>query len=249
MEEILVARVRERIMRDGVSLRLPSTIWVDETVEIGADTLVEPRAILHGRTVVGKGCCIGTGCVLTDTKVEDGAVLKPYCVTDEAVVRKGAIVGPFARLRPGSDVGPDARVGNFVELKKTVLGRGSKANHFSYLGDGVIGKDVNIGAGTIFCNYDGFNKHATVIEDDVFIGSDSQMVAPVKVGKGSYVASGSTITSDVPPESLALARARQVTKKGRARALRQLLESRATEGAKKKKRRRRRRRRKAPKTS
>ncbi|MBW2263385.1 MAG: bifunctional UDP-N-acetylglucosamine diphosphorylase/glucosamine-1-phosphate N-acetyltransferase GlmU [Deltaproteobacteria bacterium] len=249
LEEILLDRIRGRIMAAGVTMRMPGSIWIDETVEVGADATIGPRVVLSGKTVIGKGCTIGTGCVLTDTRVEDGAVLEPYCVTEEAVVRARAIVGPFARLRPGSDVGREAQVGNFVELKKTVLGEGSKANHLSYLGDGVIGRNVNVGAGTIFCNYDGFNKHNTVLEDDVFIGSDSQMVAPVTVGKGSYVASGSTITGDVPPDSLALARARQVVKKGRASMLRQLLKSKSEPGEPKKKRRRRRRRRKSAKTS
>jgi bifunctional UDP-N-acetylglucosamine pyrophosphorylase/glucosamine-1-phosphate N-acetyltransferase len=246
MEQILLERIRTRIMASGVTMRMPESIWVDETVEVGVDAAIGPRVILQGKTVIGRGCSIGTGCVLTDTHVEDGAVLEPYCVTDDAVVRARAIVGPFARLRPGSDVGREAHVGNFVELKKTVMGEGSKANHLSYLGDGVIGRNVNVGAGTIFCNYDGFNKHRTVLEDDVFIGSDSQMVAPVTVGKGSYVASGSTITGDVPADSLALARARQVVKKGRATMLRQLLQNRSEP---KKKRRRRRRRRKSSKTS
>ena len=246
MEQILLERIRARIMASGVTMRMPSTIWIDETVEVGTDATIEPRVVLQGKTVIGRECTVGTGCVLTDTRVEDGAVLRPYCVTEDAVVRARAIVGPFARLRPGSDVGREAHVGNFVELKKTVLGEGSKANHLSYLGDGDIGRNVNVGAGTIFCNYDGFNKHRTVLEDDVFIGSDSQMVAPVTVGKGSYVASGSTITGDVPADSLALARARQVVKKGRATMLRQLLGSRSEP---KKKRRRRKRRRKSAKTS
>jgi bifunctional UDP-N-acetylglucosamine pyrophosphorylase/glucosamine-1-phosphate N-acetyltransferase len=249
MERILLDRIRGRIMESGVTLRMPGSIWIDETVEVGVDATIQPRVVLLGKTVIGRGCTIGAGCVLTDTKVEDGAVLRPYCVTDEAVVRARAVVGPFARLRPGSDVGREASVGNFVELKKTVLGDGSKANHLSYLGDGVIGRNVNVGAGTIFCNYDGVSKHRTVLEDDVFIGSDSQMVAPVTVGKGSYVASGSTITGDVPADSLALARARQVVKKGRAPMLRQLLKGKSEPASEpKKKRRRRRRRRKSAKT-
>ncbi len=244
-ERILLDRIRARHLRAGVTMHMPGTIWIDESVEIGADATIEPRVVLTGKTVIGRRCTIGAGCVLEDTRVEEGAVLRPYCVTEDAVVRARAVVGPFARLRPGSDVGREAHVGNFVELKKTVLGEGSKANHLSYLGDGVIGKNVNVGAGTIFCNYDGFNKHTTVLEDDVFIGSDSQMVAPVTVGRGSYVASGSTITADVPADSLALARARQVVKKGRATMLRQLLQSKSEP---KKKRRRRKRRRKSAKT-
>jgi bifunctional UDP-N-acetylglucosamine pyrophosphorylase/glucosamine-1-phosphate N-acetyltransferase len=227
VERSLLERVRDGHMRAGVTLRMPETTWIDESVTLERDVVVGPGCMLHGTTVVETGAVVEAGCVIRDGRVGPGARIRPYSVLEEAVVRRDAVVGPFARLRPGSDVGPDARVGNFVELKKTALGAGSKANHLSYLGDGEVGEDVNIGAGTIFCNYDGFSKHRTVIGDGVFVGSDSQMVAPVEIGRGSYVGSGSTITSDVPPDSLALARARQVVKEGRARALRALLEGRA----------------------
>ena len=255
IEQILLGRVRERHMLAGATIRLPHTVWIDEDVEIGRDVVIEPCAILRRGTSIGRDCTVGAGCILDNARLEDGARMEPYSVAVDSIVRAGAVVGPFARLRPGSDVGRNARIGNFVELKNTVIGEESKANHLSYLGDGVIGRGVNVGAGTIFCNYDGVGKHRTVLDDDVFIGSDSQMVAPVRIGKGSYVGSGSTITHDVPPDSLALARARQVTKQGRAHVLKEFLTSRgkaAGEPASKdpeqhelrKKRRRRRRRRK-----
>ena len=151
---------------------------------------------------------------IVNSIVDDGATINNFCVIIDSHVSSGAQVGPFAHLRPQSDVGEDARVGNFVELKKTRLGRGSKANHLAYLGDATIGDNVNIGAGTITCNYDGTMKHATVIEDGAFIGSDSQLIAPVRVGKGAYIAAGSSITDDVPSDALAIARGKQVNKAG-----------------------------------
>jgi bifunctional UDP-N-acetylglucosamine pyrophosphorylase/glucosamine-1-phosphate N-acetyltransferase len=226
LEHSLLCAVRTRHMKAGVGMVMPETSWIEEMVTIGRDTVIHPRVLLKGSTSIGSGCVIGTGTVIEDSHIEDGAVVKPYCVFERASVGKEAIVGPFARLRPGSEVGPEAHVGNFVELKNTTMGRGSKANHLSYLGDGEIGEGVNVGAGTIFCNYDGYSKHKTILEDGVFVGSDSQMVAPVRIGRGSYVGSGSTITSDVPADSLAVARARQVIKKGRAPMLRELLISR-----------------------
>jgi len=164
---------------------------------------------LRGKTRIGRGVLIGQGCVIADSEIADGAQILPYSHLTEARVAAGAIVGPFARLRPGAQVGEQAHVGNFVELKKTVLGKGSKANHLSYLGDAVIGEGVNVGAGTITCNYDGVNKHQTVIEDGAFIGSDTQLVAPVKIGKGAYVGSGSTVREDVPEGALAVSAGKQ----------------------------------------
>jgi bifunctional UDP-N-acetylglucosamine pyrophosphorylase/glucosamine-1-phosphate N-acetyltransferase len=149
-----------------------------------------------------------------NSTIDDGVTINNFCLILDSHVSRGAKIGPFAHLRPQSDVGEEAHIGNFVELKKTTVGRGSKANHLAYLGDATIGEQVNIGAGTITCNYDGTLKHPTVIEDGAFIGSDSQLIAPVRVGKGSYVAAGSSITDDVPPESLAIARGRQVNKEG-----------------------------------
>jgi bifunctional UDP-N-acetylglucosamine pyrophosphorylase/glucosamine-1-phosphate N-acetyltransferase len=152
--------------------------------------------------------------VLVDTVVEAGAQVKPYTVTDRAVIGRGAEVGPFARLRPGADLGPEVKVGNFVEVKKSRLGRGSKANHLTYLGDATLGERVNIGCGTVTCNYDGERKHPTVIGDGAFVGSDAILVAPIAIGKGAYVAAGSTLTEDVPAGALALGRAKQVNKEG-----------------------------------
>jgi bifunctional UDP-N-acetylglucosamine pyrophosphorylase/glucosamine-1-phosphate N-acetyltransferase len=169
---------------------------------------------LQGRTRVGERCRVHAGVRLTDATVGDDVTLLDRSIVVQSTVADGASVGPFAHVRPESAIGPGARVGNFVELKKTTMGRGSKANHLAYLGDATIGRDVNVGAGTITCNYDGVSKHATVIEDGVFIGSDSQLIAPVTVGQGAYVAAGSSITDDVPAGALAIARGRQETKLG-----------------------------------
>jgi bifunctional UDP-N-acetylglucosamine pyrophosphorylase/glucosamine-1-phosphate N-acetyltransferase len=170
---------------------------------------------------VAAGAHIDVGCVLTDTIVHEGAKLLPYTISTESVIGAAARVGPFSHLRPGSELDRDVHVGNFVETKKTRIGQGSKANHLSYLGDGVIGRGVNVGAGTIFCNYDGVNKHTTVLEDGAFIGSDSQLVAPVTVGKNAYVGTGTTVTLDVPEDALAIGRARQTNKLGFAARLRE----------------------------
>jgi len=169
---------------------------------------------LEGRTRIGAGCVIHSGVRIVDSTVDDGVTINNFCVIVESHVARGARIGPFAHIRPQSHVGEDAHVGNFVELKKTALGRGSKANHLSYLGDATIGAKVNVGAGTITCNYDGVSKHQTIIEDGAFIGSDSQLIAPVRIGKGAYVAAGSSVTDDVPPESLAIARSKQTNKEG-----------------------------------
>jgi bifunctional UDP-N-acetylglucosamine pyrophosphorylase/glucosamine-1-phosphate N-acetyltransferase len=205
----LRARKNAQLMKDGVTLRDPSVTYVDEGIEIGPDSMLEPLVSLRGKTRVGRGVEIGQGCVIVDSEIADGARILPYSVFEGARVGAGAVVGPFARLRPGAQVGEQAHVGNFVELKKTVLGKGSKANHLSYLGDAVIGEGCNVGAGTITCNYDGANKHQTVIEDGAFIGTDSQLVAPVRVGKGAYVGSGTTVREDVPPGALAVSAGKQ----------------------------------------
>ncbi len=207
------ARLRERrlqaLMRDGVSVTDPAVTYVDEGVEIGPDSVLEPLVSLRGRTRLGRGVEVGQGCVLVDMEVEDGARILPYSHLEGSRVGSGASVGPFARLRPGAQVGSQAHVGNFVELKKTVLGKGSKANHLSYLGDAVIGAGVNVGAGTITCNYDGKKKHVTVIEDGAFIGSDTQLVAPVTVHQDAYVGTGTTVREDVPAGSLAVSAGKQ----------------------------------------
>jgi bifunctional UDP-N-acetylglucosamine pyrophosphorylase/glucosamine-1-phosphate N-acetyltransferase len=201
-------------MASGVTLIDPSATYIDPDVTIGADTIIHPGVYLEGRTQVGSRCQIHSGVRIVDSTIDDGAVINNFCVIVESHVSRGAGIGPFTHIRPQSRVGEDAHVGNFVELKKTALGRGSKANHLSYLGDATIGEKVNIGAGTITCNYDGMTKHPTVIEDGAFIGSDSQLIAPVRVGKGAYVAAGSSITDDVPADSLAIARGKQVNKDG-----------------------------------
>jgi bifunctional UDP-N-acetylglucosamine pyrophosphorylase / glucosamine-1-phosphate N-acetyltransferase len=211
---ILKMTKNESLMAAGVTLVDPGTAYIAPDVEIGPDTIIHPGVHLEGRTRIGSRCEIHPGVRILDSVVDDEVVVNSFCVINNAHVSSGARIGPFAHLRPESDVGIDAHVGNFVELKKTRLGRGSKANHLTYLGDATIGERVNIGAGTITCNYDGTSKHPTVIEDGAFIGSDSQLIAPVRVGKGAYVAAGSSITDDVPPESLAIARGRQTNKEG-----------------------------------
>ncbi|HKW00510.1 MAG TPA: bifunctional UDP-N-acetylglucosamine diphosphorylase/glucosamine-1-phosphate N-acetyltransferase GlmU [Vicinamibacterales bacterium] len=211
---VLRARKNRALMLDGVTLDDPSTTYVDDDVEVGSDTVIGPGVLLEGRTRIGQGCRIGAGAHLTNAILADNVTVRDRSVIVDSTVEPGAVIGPFAHIRPQSIVGENAHVGNFVELKKTRLGRGSKANHLAYLGDATIGDAVNIGAGTITCNYDGVKKHPTVIEDDVFIGSDSQLIAPVRVGRGAYVAAGSSITDDVPPDSLAIARGRQENKPG-----------------------------------
>ena len=210
----LQIRINERHLRDGVTFVDPATAYVDEDVQIGSDTVVGPMVTLAAGSVIGKNVSLGQGSVVTASRIEDGCEVKPYSVFEEAVVGPRCLVGPFSRLRPGSELAEGVHLGNFVETKKTRIGKGSKASHLSYLGDATIGAGVNVGAGTITCNYDGVHKHQTVLEDDVFIGSDSQLVAPVKVGQGAYVAAGTTVTKDVPPLSLALTRPPQVIKEG-----------------------------------
>lgn len=193
---------------------------IDDGVELGPDVVVEAGAVLRGKTRVGSGTLVDVGCVLTDAQVGDAVNLKPYSVVTESRVGARAQVGPFAHLRPESDLGEDVHVGNFVETKKTRLDKGAKANHLAYLGDGFVGEGANIGAGTIFCNYDGYQKHVTTIGKGAFIGSDSQLVAPVTVGDGAYVGTGTTVTRDVPPDALAIGRAKQENKEGYAARLR-----------------------------
>ncbi len=208
----LRARKARELMAAGTTIFRPDTCDIDADVEIGADTVIEPFVQIIGKTKIGSDCRIRSYSVITNCEIGNKVLIRPGCIMEDSVVRDGAQLGPYSHLRPGSDIGEDAHVGNFVETKKTKLGRGSKANHLSYLGDAVIGEKVNIGAGTITCNYDGVNKHQTLIEDGVFVGSDSTLVAPVKLGKGSYVGAGSCITDEVPADALALGRSRQVNK-------------------------------------
>ena len=210
----------DELMAAGVTIFYPTTCVIDSDVEIASDTIIEPFVQILGRTRVGATCHIRSYSVIRDSEIGDGVLIRPGCILEGARIGRNAVLGPYAHLRPGSDIGEAAHVGNFVETKKIKLGKGSKANHLTYLGDAEIGASVNIGAGTITCNYDGVNKHTTFIEDSVFIGSDSTLVAPVRVGKGAYVAAASCITQDVPEDALALGRAHQVVKEGWARAKR-----------------------------
>ena len=202
----------EELMAAGVTLVDPATTYIEPGVVVGADTVIHPNVYLEGRTVIGEGCEIHAGTRIVDSTIGDRVLIRNYCVITESSVAARAVLGPFAHLRPASHVLDGAHIGNFVELKKTTLGRGSKASHLTYLGDATIGDDVSIGAGTITCNFDGKTKNPTVIEDGAFIGSDSALVAPVTIGRGAYVAAGSTITEDVPANALGIARSRQVNK-------------------------------------
>jgi bifunctional UDP-N-acetylglucosamine pyrophosphorylase / glucosamine-1-phosphate N-acetyltransferase len=211
---VMQQRINERHMRAGVSMQDPATTFIDEDVTIGSDTELGPLVSLQAGTVVGRNVTIGQGSVLTASHVADGTAIKPYSVFEEAKVGERCIIGPFSRLRPGTELSEEVHLGNFVETKKAVIGKGSKANHLAYLGDAKIGAKVNVGAGTITCNYDGVNKHLTELGDGVFIGSDTQLVAPVSVGDGAYVGAGTTVTKNVPAGSLAVSRSPQVNKEG-----------------------------------
>ncbi|MGA7524923.1 MAG: bifunctional UDP-N-acetylglucosamine diphosphorylase/glucosamine-1-phosphate N-acetyltransferase GlmU [Acidobacteriaceae bacterium] len=214
--EMRLATAR-RLMDSGVVIQRPETVLIDTGVEVGVDTIVEPFVQLLGTTRIGSDCRIRSYSVLEDATVADQVVILQSCVVTESQIDKGARLGPMAHVRPGCHIGEGAHIGNFVEAKKTRLGAGSKAGHLTYLGDAEVGTGVNIGAGTITCNYDGVNKHRTLIGNRVFIGSDSALVAPVVIGEGAYVAAGSIITDNVPADALALGRARQVNKPGWAK--------------------------------
>ncbi len=203
------ARIMNKWIQKGVVLIAPDSTFISEDAMIGKDTIIYPNVYLEGKTRVGKGCVIHPNVRIVDSEIRDAAVIKDSTVIENSLIRSKAVVGPFAHLRPGCDIGTKAKIGNFVEVKKSVIGNGAKASHLSYLGDATIGKGVNIGAGTITCNYNGKEKHKTTIEDNVFVGSDTQFIAPVTVGKGAYIGAGSTITKNVPPMSLAVSRAEQ----------------------------------------
>jgi bifunctional UDP-N-acetylglucosamine pyrophosphorylase / glucosamine-1-phosphate N-acetyltransferase len=205
---------REALMRDGVTIQLPETVLIDPEVAVGEDTIIEPCVQLLGKTKVGARCLVKTGSVIVDSVLQDEVVVEPHCVITASHLESDVVVGPFARVRMETHLKSGVRIGNFVELKKSVVGEGTKAMHLAYLGDAKLGSKTNIGAGTITCNYDGFEKHQTTIGSKVFIGSDSALVAPVKIGDGAYVAAGSTITENVPADALGIARGRQVTKPG-----------------------------------
>src|SRR6185437_14695953 len=206
-QHMRLAKCRQ-LMDDGVTILYPETCVIDSDVEVGADTVIEPSVQLRGTTRVGSDTRIGSYSVILSCDIGNEVLVQTGCVLEHSVVRARASLGPYSHLRPGCEVCEDAHVGNFTELKKTRLGKGSKANHLTYLGDTEVGEKVNVGAGTITCNYDGVSKHKTIIEDGVFVGSDSILIAPVRIGKGAYVAAATTVTEDVPPDSLALGRSR-----------------------------------------
>ena len=209
VSRVMRARKAAELMASGVTIEDPATTYIDRDVTVGADTIIRPGVALEGRTTIGTGCEIHSGVRIVDSLVGDRVTILNHCVITSARIAADARVGPFAHLRADADVRRSAHVGNFVELKKTVLGEGSKANHLAYLGDATIGEKVNVGAGTITCNYDGVNKNQTVVEDGAFIGSDTQLIAPVTIGKGAYVGSGTTIREDVPPGALAVSAGKQ----------------------------------------
>jgi bifunctional UDP-N-acetylglucosamine pyrophosphorylase/glucosamine-1-phosphate N-acetyltransferase len=214
-------RKARELMTHGVTVLRPETSTIDEEVRIGADTTIEPFVQLLGNTSIGENCRIRSYSIISNSQIAGGVNVRPGCIIDESSISRGAIIGPYSHLRPGSEIGEEAHVGNFVETKKVRLGRGSKANHLTYLGDADIGASVNVGAGTITCNYDGAHKHKTIIEDGVFVGSDSTLVAPLKLGAGAYIGAASCITRDVPADSLAIARGMQVVKQGWAKKKRE----------------------------
>ncbi len=216
-DKILRDRKTHELMLSGVTVQTPETVTVDVEVQVGQDSLIESHVQLLGKTRIGANCRIGTGSVLRNCELADNVTILPYVVADSTKVGRGAAIGPFSRLRMNAEADEDTHIGNFVELKKTRLGKGSKASHLAYLGDAVIGSRANIGAGTITCNYDGARKHRTTIGDESFIGSNSTLVAPLTIAEGAYVAAGSTITKDVEPDALAIGRAYQVEKPGWAK--------------------------------
>ncbi len=215
-----------RLMAAGVTIFRPETVTIDVAVEVGPDTVIEPFVQLLGQTKIGSDCRIRSYSVIEGATLADGVVVRQGCIIAESQIDKGAMIGPYAHVRPGCHIGEGAHIGNFVETKKTRVGKGSKANHLTYLGDAEVGAGANIGAGTITCNYDGVKKYTTVIGDRVFIGSDSALVAPVMIGEGAYVGAGSVITDDVPADALAIGRGRQVNKPNWAKSRRAQKESR-----------------------
>jgi bifunctional UDP-N-acetylglucosamine pyrophosphorylase/glucosamine-1-phosphate N-acetyltransferase len=214
VRRIMREMIAQEWLKKGVNFIDIDSVFISLNVTIGRDTQIYPNVYLEGSTKIGKGCTIYPNVRVLDSTIGDGAVIRDFTLIEGSVVKERASVGPFARIRPGSQIGEEARIGNFVEVKKSVIGSGTKAGHLSYLGDAKIGNNVNIGAGTITCNYDGHKKYITVIEDDVFVGSDSQLIAPVKVGRGAFIGAGSTITKDVSSMALAISRVKQRNIKG-----------------------------------
>jgi bifunctional UDP-N-acetylglucosamine pyrophosphorylase/glucosamine-1-phosphate N-acetyltransferase len=220
LDASLRAKSAARLMAEGVTIYLPETCVIDADVEVGPDTVIEPYVQLLGKTRIGSDCLIRSSTVIENSTLADGVLVRQSCIITDSMIERGAKIGPFAHLRPGSEIGEEAHIGNFVETKKARLGKGAKASHLTYLGDAEIGAGTNIGAGVITCNYDGVNKHMTKIGAGAFVGSDSTLVAPITVGDGAYIGAGSCITKEVPANALAVGRARQVTKEGWATAKR-----------------------------
>lgn len=208
--EITRKDILERLMLEGVTIINPRDTYIEYDVRVGRDTVIYPNTFIEGATEIGEHCLIESGCRIRDSTIESYATIKWASVISESIIHHRASIGPFAHIRPGSEIGEDARIGNFVEVKKSSLGKGSKASHLSYLGDSTVGSEVNVGAGTITCNYDGIAKHQTIIEDGAFIGSNTELVAPVRVGRNALIGAGSTITRNVPPGALAVGRGKQV---------------------------------------
>jgi len=208
-EVLMRWKINADLMFGGVSMPDPTTVYIDNGVEIGTDTILHPNVHLHGKTTIGKNCIIETGVVIVDSQIADGSHIKAASAIEESRIGSGCKIGPMAHLRPGSVLTGHNKIGNFVEMKKSVLGEKSQASHLTYIGDSEVGKNVNFGCGTITCNYDGVNKHKTTVEDEVFVGSDCQFIAPVTIGRNSLIAAGTTVTQDVPADSLALARTEQ----------------------------------------
>ena len=225
-DRVIRLRLAESLMRAGVAVRDPERLYVEPGVQVGRDTELGPGVELRGNVVIGSHGKIEAGAVITDCTIGDRVHVKPYCVISESTIANGAQIGPWCHIRPGSVVEDDVHLGNFVETKKTRMRKGAKANHLSYLGDADVGEKVNVGCGTITCNYDGYEKYKTVIEEGAFIGSDTQLVAPVTVGKGAVTAAGTTVYKDVPPGALALTRTEIVFKEGWAEKKRQKMKER-----------------------
>lgn len=224
-EKEMRRRICQGLMLAGVTMLDPERVIIDHGVEVGRDTRLYPGVILEGQTVIGEGCTIHGNSRLKNSQIGNGVLVQDSCVLMEAVVEEGVVIGPFAHLRPGSLIHRKAKIGNFVEIKQTEVGEGSKVNHLSYLGDTFIGRNVNVGAGTITCNYDGFRKARTRIEDNVFIGSDVQLIAPVTIGEGALIAAGTTVTENVPANALGISRVAQINKEGMAARRRAMMAS------------------------
>jgi len=210
---ILKRNILKRLMLQGITIIDPSSTYIEPDVKIGKDSILSPGAYLTGQTIIGENTVLEPGVVIKDSKIGNNVVINAYSVITESIIEDKAKIGPFAHLRPGSHVAEGAKVGNFVEMKKAYIGKGSKASHLTYLGDADIGSDVNIGAGTITCNFDGKRKHKTIIKDKAFIGSNTALIAPVSIGEEGLIGAGSVINKNVPDKKLAIARARQVIKR------------------------------------